>query len=144
MPSVHLHTDASLQHSIAVDEEGNAITFYLPENAGGAGKGFRPMQSLLAGMAGCATIDILLILKKQKQNVTSVQVTVDGERVPNQEPSLWENAHIVFHIEGEVEPAKAEKAVELSMNKYCSVAATLRQAGASLTWETQVIASLPS
>lgn len=144
MPSIHLHTDPSLQHSIAVDEEGNAITFYVPESAGGAGTGFRPMQSLLAGLAGCATIDILLILKKQKQNVTSVQVTVNGERAPEQEPSLWENAHVVFHIEGEVDPSKAEKAVELSMNKYCSVAATLRQAGAAITWETQTVASLPS
>jgi putative redox protein len=122
-------------HTIATDAAGNQLEIYLPENAGGAATGIRPMQVLIMGMAGCAAVDILVILKKQRQQVEDLRMDIQAEREPNKEPSLWQTVHVVFTVIGQVEQAKAEKAVELSMLKYCSVTETLRKAGADVTWE---------
>jgi putative redox protein len=124
--------------TIATDESGNQINMYLPDVAGGSGQGIRPMQMLIMGLGGCSAVDILMILKKQRQEVTGFRIDIDADRVPNTEPSLWQTAHLIFTIEGNVSLEKAEHAVALSMNKYCSVSETLRLAGANITWETRV------
>jgi putative redox protein len=67
-----------------------------------------------------------------------LEILVDGEREQGKEPSLWEWLHVRFMITGEVEPGKAWRAAELSINKYCSVAETLRRAGARITWSVFV------
>lgn len=126
-------------HTIATDEQNNAVNLYLPETAGGASMGIRPMQMLIMGLAGCAAVDILLILKKQRQEVTAFSVDIEADREQDKEPALWTNAHLVYSFSGQVDPDKAQKAIELSMEKYCSVAETLRRAGAELTWEMQVV-----
>jgi putative redox protein len=54
------------------------------------------------------------------------------------EPALWEKIHLLFQLKGDVDPAKANRAVQLSMEKYCSVAETLRRAGAEISWEVMV------
>ena len=122
-------------HTIVSDEKGNEVTMYLPENAGGAATGVRPMQMLMMGLAGCSAVDILVILKKQRQRVDDFFIDIDAEREPGKEPSLWQKVHLVFSLAGQVERSKAEKAVELSMLKYCSVTETLRRAGAEISWE---------
>lgn len=122
-------------YTTATDEQNNAVDLYVPEIAGGAGTGVRPMQMLIMGLGGCAAVDILLILKKQRQEITDFKVEIEAERKPDTEPSLWQKAHLVFSFAGKVEEGKARKAVALSMDKYCSVAETLRLAGADLTWE---------
>ena len=65
-------------------------------------------------------------------------IKVDGERQKGIEPSLWEKVHLLFEVQGNVVPGKAARAVELSINKYCSVAETLRRAGAIISWEVMV------
>jgi len=125
-------------HTIATDEQNNAVNLYLPDIAGGAATGIRPMQMLIMGLAGCAAVDILLILKKQRQQVTAFSVDIEAEREQDKEPALWTKAHLKYAFSGAVEASKAQKAIELSMEKYCSVAETLRRAGAELTWEMQV------
>jgi putative redox protein len=130
-----LHRTDDAQHTVVTDEYGNPITMYLPADAGGAGTGIRPMQMLILGLAGCSAVDVLMILKKQRQQVTDFTIEIEAFREPDKEPSLWQNAHLIFKITGTVDPVKAQKAVELSMHKYCSVAETLRLAGANLTWE---------
>lgn len=126
------------RHTIATDEAGNEVRMYLPESAGGAATGVRPMQMLLMGMAGCASVDVLVILKKQRQEVRDFRIDIEAEREPGKEPSLWQKSHLVFTFAGKVDPAKAEKAVEMSMTKYCSVSETLRRAGTDLSWEVRV------
>ena len=66
--------------------------------------------------------------------MTGLEIKVDGEREKDKQPSLWESVHMRFEFTGDVEPGKAWRAVELSVNKYCSVAETLRRAGATITW----------
>lgn len=118
-------------------ENGVLITMDTNENMGGQEYGARPMQLLLNALAGCASIDVISILKKQRQEVSDYKVTVHGEREAGVEPSLWRNIEMIFEISGKVDEGKAKRAVEISLQKYCSVAVTLVKAGATIT--TQVI-----
>ncbi|MFM2016449.1 MAG: hypothetical protein RL007_105 [Bacteroidota bacterium] len=102
---------------------------------GGKGKGVRPMQALLMSVGGCSAIDIIMILKKQKQEIKDFRIEIDGERQKGKEPALWQQAHIVYHLEGAIDPEKAKRACQLSMEKYCSVSKTLEIAGAKISWE---------
>ena len=64
---------------------------------------------------------------------------ISGERETDKEPALWKTIHIVFNLKGSMTKERAEKACALSMDKYCSVAATLRAAGATITWEVNIL-----
>lgn len=125
-------------HFEAISETGNIAHMDAGENIGGHNKGVRPMQMLLMGLGGCSAIDIVMILKKQKQIIDSFEISIDGERQPGKEPSLWETVEIHFKLKGTIEKEKAERAVQLSMEKYCSVSKTLELAGAKVTYKVSV------
>jgi len=120
------------------DADGHTLRMDIPVSQGGLGSGFRPMQTLLAALAGCSSVDIVMILKKQKQDFQGLEIEVDGEREEGKEPSLWRMINLKFLISGNVDPQKAQRAVELSMQKYCSVAETLRKAGAEVHYAVYV------
>lgn len=120
------------------DAKGHTMKIDIPADQGGHGDGLRPMQTVLAALCGCSAVDVISILKKQRQPLTDLVIKVDGERQKGVEPALWEKVHLLFQITGDVEPGKASRAVQLSMEKYCSVAETLRRAGATLSWEVMV------
>ncbi|SIS61616.1 putative redox protein [Filimonas lacunae] len=122
----------------ATDANNHSLRMDIPVDKGGLGNGFRPMQVLLAGLGGCSAVDVVSILKKQRQDLQDISISVDGEREPGKEPSLWQNASLVFELKGNIDEVKAYRAVELSIDKYCSVAETLRQAGAKLEWKVVV------
>jgi putative redox protein len=116
------------------DSDGHSMRMDIPVAQGGNGSGFRPMQSLLAALCGCSAVDVVSILKKQKQGLEGLDIEVDGNREEGKEPSLWKHIDIRFHLTGTIEPAKGYRAVDLSMEKYCSVAETLRMAGAQIVF----------
>ena len=120
------------------DADGHTLRMDIPVNQGGNGSGFRPMQTLLAALAGCSSVDIIMILKKQKQDFQGLEIEVDGEREEGKEPALWKNVEVKFKVTGNVDPQKAHRAVELSMQKYCSVAETLRKAGGDIRYSVFV------
>jgi putative redox protein len=138
MPLMHAAlTDPDFGFDIS-DANGHSMRIDIPVDQGGGGTGFRPMQTILAALCGCSGVDIVSILKKQRQDLRGLEILVDGEREKGKEPSLWETLHVTFLISGEVEPGKAWRAADLSINKYCSVAETLRRAGARITWSVRV------
>lgn len=122
----------------AVDELGHEVFMDSSVENGGKNKGIRPMSMLIMGMGGCAAIDIVMILKKQRQIIDDFNIELDAEREKGKEPSLWSKVHVVFRLNGNIDPKKAEKAVDLSMEKYCSVAETLKKSGTELSWEAVV------
>jgi putative redox protein len=122
----------------AKDANGHTVRIDTSPETGGENFGVRPMQLLLMGLGGCSGIDILSILKKQRQNVTDFRMHIEGDREPGKEPSLWKNITIVFEFEGEVELEKAEKACALSMEKYCSVSETLKRSGSIINWKVVI------
>jgi putative redox protein len=111
----------------AVNEEGNAVLIDGSKEIGGHGKGLRPMQLLLAALGGCSTIDIIAILRKQKQELESIEIEVNGDREPVgvEGYSLFKTIEVHFILKGKVDKDKVVRAVKLSMEKYCSVTKTL-------------------
>ena len=95
------------------------------------------MQVLLMGLGGCSGIDVVSILKKQRQEITYFAMHIEAEREAGKEPNLWASAKIVFTLNASIDEDKAKRAVQLSMDKYCSVAETLRRGGTELSWEVR-------
>ena len=122
----------------ATDENNHTVRMDSSPESGGQNFGVRPMQMLLMGLGGCSAIDVLAILKKQRQDVKDYKMVINGEREHGKEPSLWNTVDLEFHLYGDIDKEKANKAVELSMNKYCSVSATLEKAGAEIRWKVVV------
>ncbi|MEJ7769550.1 MAG: OsmC family protein [Chitinophagaceae bacterium] len=123
----------------ARDANGHVVRLDTSLETGGNNFGVRPMQMLLMGLGGCSAIDIVSILKKQRQAIEGFNMKIEGEREKGKEPSLWEDVTIVFELRGNIDPAKARRACELSMEKYCSVAETLRKAGCHLKWDMKIV-----
>ena len=112
---------------------GHATGFTLPLGAdpsvGGDNDGFRPTELLLVALAGCTAMDVISILSKKRQIITSFEVKAHGERAP-QDPKRFTSFLVEYVLKGNrIDPDAAERAVELSEEKYCSVMATLRLAG---------------
>lgn len=122
----------------AKDANGHIVRLDTSPDNGGTNFGVRPMQMLLMGLGGCSGIDIVSILKKQRQTIDGFSMKIEGEREAGKEPSIWKNVTIIFELTGNIDPDKAKRACELSMDKYCSVAETLRRAGGELKWEVRV------
>jgi putative redox protein len=127
-------------HFEAANENGNRVHIDASPDIGGTNQGMRPMQMLLAAMGGCSSIDIVNILKKQKQVLKDIQVTITGEREKDAIPSLFTEVHAHFRLYGNLDKDKAEKAVSLAVDKYCSVAKTL-ESTAKVTHSFEIIAS---
>jgi putative redox protein len=139
MARIHLKQIDQDYQFVTTDEAGQQITMDIPVDQGGHGNGVRPMQALLSALGGCSAVDIVMILKKQKETIEYFEMIIDGERQVGKEPALWETIHIVFKLKGTMSQERAEKACTLSIDKYCSVAATLRAAGAVITWEVAIL-----
>jgi putative redox protein len=92
-----------------------------------------PMEFLLAGVAGCTAVDVVMILQKQRQKVTGLEVAVSGLRAPDY-PMVYTDVDLTYVIRGVDIDAKAvEKAIELSEEKYCSASAIFIRAGVNMT-----------
>jgi putative redox protein len=97
------------------------------EGIGGHNAGARPMELLLMGLGGCTAIDVILILKKQRQVVEDFQIRVSGDRekIEGTEKTPFRQINIQFELKGLIDGAKALKAIQMSMDKYCSATAQL-------------------
>ncbi len=107
---------------------GNGSVFDIgaSKSIGGDESGFRPMEVVLAALASCSGIDVVNILKKSRVEFSSLDVEVEGDRKEGATPSPFTKIHAKFFIHGPgIDRAKAEKAVTLSLEKYCSVVASL-------------------
>ena len=107
---------------------------------GGQGLGSRPMELVLMALGSCSALDLLHVLKKQKQDVKSFWVSVDGTR-REVLPAVFTKIHIIFNLSGNVDPAKAERAAELAVKKYCSVHDMLAAGGVKITYAVEISSS---
>jgi putative redox protein len=114
-------------HMEAVNEAGNKIYMDAGHGDGGHELAFRPMQLLLAAFGGCSAIDLIGILRKQREPLQDLKIIVTGERKVGVVPSLYTEVHAHFRLFGNINKEKAERAVQLSVDKYCSVAKTLEK-----------------
>jgi len=109
----------------AKNSAGNTIHIDAGSAIGGTGKGVRPMELLLMGLAGCSGIDVVMILQKQRQKIESMHVEVVGERDEGDAATPYKRIVIKFIFKGEIEELHLKRAIDLSLEKYCSVAKTL-------------------
>jgi len=121
------------------DASGHTVKMDSSAESGGQNFGIRPMQMLLMGLGGCSGIDVISILKKQKQTVEGFRMLIDGEREEGKEATKWKEISILFELKGSIDPEKAKRACALTIEKYCSVAATLMDAGCKINWELNIV-----
>jgi putative redox protein len=96
------------------------------KKAGGEEDGYKPSQLLLFAVAGCTGIDIMKILQKQRQEVTSLEIEVDGHQ-PDEYPKPYNRIEIKYTVKGSnLNAKKLEQAIKLSEEKYCSVSLTIK------------------
>jgi len=96
-------------------------------------QGASPMELLLMGVGGCSAIDVVMILKKQRQEITSYKMEVEGQRKEVRDAKPFEAIHVTLYLEGKIDEAKAIRAAQLSFEKYCSVSITL-EASVKITY----------
>ena len=108
----------------------------IPE-IGGQDLGTRPMELVLMALGSCSSLDLLHILKKQKQEVKNFSVLVDAER-REERPQIFTKIHLYFTLSGNLDADKVEKATALAVKKYCSVHDMLAAGGVEIDYSVQV------
>ncbi len=120
---------------------GHAVMMDGAPEYGGRNIGIRPMEMLLIGLAGCTGFDVVSILKKGREAVTGCEVEVEAERAAS-DPKVFTKIHLAYRITGKgLSQAKAERAVTLSKEKYCS-ASIMLGATAEMSYSLEVIDEL--
>jgi putative redox protein len=99
---------------------GHLVNMDGAPDAGGRNLAPRPMEMMLVGAGGCTCFDVVMILKRARQNIHDCQVTLKAERA-NEDPKIFTKIHMTFKVSGKnLDKSRVEKAVELSHDKYCS------------------------
>ena len=118
---------------------GHTVLMDGPEDHGGRNIGMRPMETLLIGMGGCASFDVVSILKKSRQKVTDCVAEIDAER-SDEVPSVFTKIHLHFKVSGEtLKESQVKRAVALSAEKYCSASIMLGKAGVEITHSYEML-----
>ncbi len=120
----------------AKDENGNAVMIEGSAGIGGSGKGVLPTDLLLMAIGSCSSMDVLSILKKQRQSPEDYTVSVSGEKEKIGSFSPFTKIHLHFRAKN-VEKGKLENAIRLSLKKYCSVSYMLEKT-AAISWSCEV------
>lgn len=110
------------------------------EKVGGHNAGSRPMELLLMGLGGCASIDVVIILQKQKQIIEDFNVIISGERekIEGTQMSPFRSINVHFEVKGQIDAKKMKKAITMSMEKYCSATAQF-QNSAEITHSFEIL-----
>jgi len=111
---IKLKNTASLDHFVATNENGKEIHLSADGSAVG------PMQSVLMAIAGCSTIDIVMILKKMKQELENIEVEVTADR-REEVPRTFTKINLHYTLHGNLKEKKVQQAINSSLKKYCSV-----------------------
>ena len=128
MSTIHLARINNAVHMRATNADGHTADMDGSANIGGTGQGLRPMEMLLASLGACSSIDIVLILKKQRQTLVDLKLKIDAERGEGKKANPFTAIHVHFDMYGEIKENKAKQAVRMSMEEYCSVAKMLEKA----------------
>jgi putative redox protein len=117
---------------------GHAIIMDGDLDVGGKNTGPRPMELLLLGIGGCSGMDVISILRKKKQDVRELEINVKGEKA-NEYPKRFTDIDLEFVVRGKnISEEAVKRAIDLSMNKYCSVKATL-EGSAKINFSYKII-----
>jgi putative redox protein len=117
---------------------GHCVVMDGPADHGGRNMGVRPMEMLLLGMGGCASFDVVSILRKSRQDVVSCVAQLEAERADDV-PAVFTRIHIRFVVTGSsLKEAQVKRAVDLSAEKYCSASIMFSRAGAAISHSYEI------
>ncbi|MCE5195431.1 MAG: OsmC family protein [Nitrospiraceae bacterium] len=123
---------------VASANSGHAVVMDTDPEFGGSNTGSTPMEILLMGLGGCSGMDVISVLKKKKQDVSSFHINIKGDKAENY-PKKFTEIDVEFVLKGRnLSHEAVKKAIELSMTKYCSVKAAL-EGSAKITWSWKII-----
>jgi putative redox protein len=105
----------------ATNARGHSVLMEGSATIGGEDVAPSPTELLIMSQAGCTAIDIVELLKKMRQPLTHIEIDSEAERAQDMVPKLFTHIHLHYKIYGDVDPAKAEKAISMSIDKYCTV-----------------------
>jgi putative redox protein len=123
------------QKFVAISPSGHALTFDSDRESN---KAPGPMEFLLMALGACTATDVVTILEKKRQKLESLEVICSGERA-KEPPTVWTTLEILYRLRGSLDDAAVKHAIQLSEDKYCSVAAMLKKT-AKLTWRYEILA----
>jgi putative redox protein len=122
------------QKFVAISPSGHALTFDSDRESN---KAPGPMEFLLMALGACTATDVVSILEKKRQKLESLEVICSGERA-KEPPTVWITLEILYRLRGALDDAAVKRAIQLSEDKYCSVAAMLKKT-ATLTWRYEIL-----
>ena len=133
--SVKHHSNMSFD---AITDSGHKIAIDASPDVGGENRGARPMELMLTGLGGCSAIDVLLILKKSRQDVSDCKIDIDAERADSI-PAVFTKIHMHYIVSGKsLSHDRVKRAISLSAEKYCS-ATRMLEASAMITHDFEII-----
>src|SRR6267378_4271132 len=122
------------QKFVATSPSGHAMTI---DSDRASNKAPGPMELLLLALGACTATDVVLILEKKRQKLDSLEVICSGERAA-EPPTVWTKLELLYRFRGQLDDAAVKHAIQLSEDKYCSVAAMLRKT-ATLSWRYEIL-----
>lgn len=112
-------------HFVAQNTTDSEVHIDGVESIGGQNLGMRPMELLLTAFATCSALDVVEILKKQRQELIDMEIEVEGQRHEVEKTNPFKSIDIKFNLKGNIDRNKAERAVALATKDYCSVRASM-------------------
>ena len=122
------------QKFVATSPSGHAVAIDSDRESN---KAPGPMELLLMALGACTATDVVIVLGKKRQKLQSLEVICSGERAA-EPPAVWTKLEIVYRLRGQLDDAAVKHAIQLSEDKYCSVAAMLRKT-ATLSWRYEIV-----
>lgn len=123
---------------VGQSESGHSVVMDGAPESGGKNLGVRPMEMLLMGLGGCSAFDVVLILRKSRQQITDCVADLSAERADS-DPKVFTKIHVHFTVTGKgLDPKRVEQAVKLSAEKYCSASIMLGKT-AEITHDFEVV-----
>jgi putative redox protein len=112
---------------VGESESGHSVVMDGPPDSGGRNLGVRPMEMVLLGMGGCTAFDVILILQRQRQDITDCHVELSAERA-EEVPKVFTKIHVHYVVKGNgLNEKKVARAIDMTAEKYCSVSIMLSQ-----------------
>lgn len=125
-------------HFQARDSEGHVLDFDgAADTQLGEGQGMRPMQGILSALAACSAFDLVIMLKKSRQNLIDLKVEVEAER-EDAVPAVFKHIHLKFKLYGDLDEKRCRRFIQMSVHQYCSVASMLAKT-ARITHDYEII-----
>jgi len=124
---------------VAESGTGHALVVDGAPAGGGRNMGMRPMELMVLSVGSCSSYDVVTILKKARQEITSCEAEVTAERV-DATPAIFESIHLHFKLAGRnLSEKQVARAIELSAEKYCSASIMMKNAGVKVTHDFEII-----